>query len=148
MKEGIVVRKVTQTKIPFGDYLYVIRTFGRRNTIFVVASTDVRSVKRNFCDTNEKIIKNATFVAKDSVTEIPMAKLQIPSHIYQRVHEEKTFAIIHSRTSAWVKLLEQKPELVQLRDFATGEIMIFKLSCVVSMPRSKDIRLELGTRII
>jgi hypothetical protein len=148
MKEGIVVRKITQTKIPFGDYLYVIKTFGRRNTIFVVASTDVRSVKENFHDTNEKIIKNAVFVAKNTVTEIPMAKLQIPSHIYQRVHEERTFAIIHSRTSAWVKLLKQKPELVQLRDFATGEIMIFKLSCVALMPRSRDIRLELGTRII
>lgn len=148
---GTIVRRTTSNGV-VGPYLYVLQTYGRKDLLRVIGTTEMRMLQEHYSnekDRNVMIGLRSFFETKKTKRLISMPRIQIPSHIYQRVYDEKTLDIIHSGTSAWVKMYKNKPELVQLKNFSTGDFMIFTVDDVIKMPgRAGEIRLRLNFRLL
>lgn len=148
---GTIVRRTTSNGV-VGPYLYVLQTYGRKDLLRVIGTTEMRMLQEHYSnekDRNVMIGLRSFFETKKTKRLISMPRIQIPSHIYQRVYDEKTLDIIHSGTSAWVKMYKNKPELVQLKNFSTGDFMIFSVDDVIKMPgRAGEIRLRLNFRLL
>ena len=148
---GTIVRRTTSNGV-VGPYLYVLQTYGRKDLLRVIGTTEMRMLQElyhNEKDRNVMVELKSFFETKKTKRLISMPRIQIPSHIYQRVYDEKTLDIIHSGTSAWMRMLQNKPELVLLRNFSTGDFMIFTVDDVIKMPgRAGEIRLRLNFRLL
>lgn len=148
---GTIVRRTTSNGV-VGPYLYVLQTYGRKDLLRVIGTTEMRMLQEHYHnekDRNVMVGLRSFFETKKTKRLISMPRIQIPSHIYQRVYDEKTLDIIHSGTSAWVKMYQNKPELVQLKNFSTGDFMIFTVDDIIKMPgRAGEIRLRLNFRLL
>lgn len=148
---GTIVRRTTSNGV-VGPYLYVLQTYGRKDLLRVIGTTEMRTLQEHYHnekDRNVMVSLRSFFETKKTKRLISMPRIQIPSHIYQRVYDEKTLDIIHSGTSAWMRMLQNKPELVLLRNFSTGDFMIFTVDDVIKMPgRAGEIRLRLNFRLL
>lgn len=148
---GTIVRRTTSNGV-VGPYLYVLQTYGRKDLLRVIGTTEMRMLQEHYHnekDRNVMVGLRSFFETKKTKRLISMPRIQIPSHIYQRVYDEKTLDIIHSGTSAWMKMYKNKPELVQLKNFSTGDFMIFSVDDVIKMPgRAGEIRLRLNSRLL
>lgn len=148
---GTIVRRTTSNGV-VGPYLYVLQTYGRKDLLRVIGTTEMRMLQEHYHNEKDRSVMvglRSFFETKKTKRLISMPRIQIPSHIYQRVYDEKTLDIIHSGTSAWVKMYKNKPELVQLKNFSTGDFMIFSVDDVIKMPgRAGEIRLRLNNRLL
>lgn len=148
---GTIVRRTTSNGV-VGPYLYVLQTYGRKDLLRVIGTTEMKKLREDYHNEKERNVMvnlRSFFETKKTKQLISMPRIQIPSHIYQRVYDEKTLDIIHSGTSAWVKMYQNKPELVQLKNFSTGDFMIFTVDDVIKMPgRAGEIRLRLNFRLL
>ncbi len=149
---GTIVRRKTASNDVIGPYLYVLQTYGRKDLLRVIGSTEMRTLREDYHNEEERNVMldfRSFFEPKKTKKLISMPRIQIPSHIYQRVYDEKTLDIIHSGTSAWMRMYKNKPELVLLRNFSTGDFMIFTVDDVIKMPgRAGEIRLRLNFRLL
>lgn len=149
---GTIVRRKTASNDVIGPYLYVLQTYGRKDLLRVIGITEMRTLREDYHNEEERNVMldfRSFFEIKKTKQLISMPRIQIPSHIYQRVYDEKTLDIIHSGTSAWMKMYQNKPELVLLRNFSTGDFMIFTVDNVIKMPgRAGEIRLRLNFRLL
>lgn len=148
---GTIVRRTTSNGV-VGPYLYVLQTYGRKDLLRVIGTTEMKKLREDYHNEKERNVMlelRSFFETKKTKQLISMPRIQIPSHIYQRVYDEKTLDIIHSGTSAWMKMYQNKPELVQLKNFSTGDFMIFTVDDVIKMPgRAGEIRLRLNARLL
>lgn len=148
---GTIVRRTTSNGV-IGPYLYVLQTYGRKDLLRVIGTTEMKKLREDYHNEKERNVMlgfRSFFEPKKTKKLISMPRIQIPSHIYQRVYDEKTLDIIHSGTSAWMRMLQNKPELVLLRNFSTGDFMIFTVDDVIKMPgRAGEIRLRLNFRLL
>lgn len=148
---GTIVRRTTSNGV-VGPYLYVLQTYGRKDLLRVIGTTEMRMLQEHYHNEKDRSVMvglRSFFETKKTKQLISMPRIQIPSHIYQRVYDEKTMDIIHSGTSAWMRMLQNKPELVLLRNFSTGDFMIFTVDDVIKMPgRTGEIRLRLNSRLL
>lgn len=137
MKKGDIIRKTMSCEgfIEYGPYMRIISV--NRNNNFVA----VERLSGN---------RDNIIVLKDRIKVIKHSCVLINHEMFTAIRRGRR-TLSHIASAQWLKMYNNLPILIQLRDFDFSEIMLFKINNMKKRKgiwQDEEIYIELGERLL
>ena len=131
MRTGQIVRRKLKNGTPVGPYM-IIDEFIGRNLV------SLRTLKSSEPD---------PIMSKENLYELKSIKMVLSDLIIDRIISGRQSAIIHDISPKWKKLMDEEPEIIQLRSIKySNKVAVYTVEyiSIVYYNRKPQVRLQLG----
>ena len=135
MKNGQIVRRKLKNGVPVGPYMMINGFVGRS----MVSLVTLKSSEPD------------PILSRDNIYELKSIKMVLSDLVVDRILAGRQGAIIHDISPKWKKLMDEEPEIIQIRSIKySNKVAIFTVEyiTIVYYNRKPQIRLQFGQMLL